>query len=284
MFQVPHLRHGMPVKGIVSPSPICLSHRRVYVGLDAKFQTVAVRPTWAQAERTLIRYEHIVAVGRLDARDEYIVDLLPAFTATGRDTRVIDDQSARALYYNNLGAELIVEGRYDEAIEKILQSITLWPDHSDSWNNLGAAYKRYGQNRLAELSYKRALRYDRYNYSALANLTQFYLVNDRQAEAEQFLRRVNRYYSRNPYFHYYMARLHFSGQEYVEARDFLQKAIRLKGDDPEFYIALADTHESMGDMEAAKKMRKRAAKVKPLNRRYRGEQTRWNSVVTRINR
>ena len=147
-----------------------------YVGLDSNFKTVAVRPTWAQAEKTLIRYEHIVAVGRLDARDEYIVDLLPNYTASGRNSRVIPDDHALALYHSNLGAEFVVAGNYPEAIDQILKSLLLWPDHSDAWNNLGAAYKRNGDYKLAELSYKRALRYDRLNYSALANLTQFYLA------------------------------------------------------------------------------------------------------------
>ena len=81
-----------------------------------------------------------------------------------------------------------------------------------------------------------------------------------------------------------MARLHFSAQDYEDAELYLLKSIQLKRDDPEFYTALADTYELLGDKKEAIKMRKLASRVKPMDRRYRGEQTRWNSVVSRVNR
>ena len=55
----------------------------------------------------MIRYEHIVAAGRLDTRDEYVVDFLPEFSSAGKLTRVISDKQAEALYHNNLGAEAV---------------------------------------------------------------------------------------------------------------------------------------------------------------------------------
>lgn len=252
-----------------------------YVGLPSEFQTVSVEPTWTGSGKTLIRYEHIIAVGRLGGRDKYIVDLLPGVTARETETQVINDLQAKALYYNNLGAEDVVTGNHASAVANILISIRLWPNHSDAWNNLGAAYRRSGDYRLAELSYKRALRLNRYNYSALANLTQIFLATGRTEQAEQFRERVDRYYAKNPYFHFYMAQIHFSGDEFDQAREALYDAIRLKGDDPQFFFALADTYAKLGEDERAVRMKEFAKGVKPRNLRYRGDRTRWSSVVTR---
>ncbi len=38
-----------------------------HLGLEASYKTLSVRPTWEQAGLTLIRYEHIIAIGKLDS-------------------------------------------------------------------------------------------------------------------------------------------------------------------------------------------------------------------------
>lgn len=242
-----------------------------HVGLDARFQTVATRPTWSQSGLTLIRYEHIVAVGKLDKRDEYVVDFLPELSASGRGRRIISDSQALALYYSNLSAEAIVAGDSIQGVELGLKAISLWPDHSDSWNNIGAAYKRMGEKKLAELSYKRALKSDSNNYSALGNLTQFYLAEGREEEARRFLSRVKRYYRKNPYYYYYLASMVYSDAEYEKARRYLSQAIRIKRDDAEFYKALSDTYAKLGDTEKSAELAAIAAEVKLRKRRFRGE-------------
>ena len=50
---------------------------------------------------------------------------------------------------------------------------------------------------------------------------------------------------------------------------------------PEIYIALAETYEKMGNTTRATELKQLASQVKPMSRRYRGERTRWSSVVTR---
>lgn len=239
-----------------------------HLGLEARYKTLSVRPTWEQAGLTLIRYEHIIAIGKLDSGDDYVVDFLPELSSTSRDSQQISDQQALALYYNNLGAEALVRRETERGVGLILKSIKLWPEHSDSWNNIGAAFRRLGETRLAELSYKRALRHDGNNYSALANLTQFFIGEGRQAEAEQFIARVNRYYRKNPYYYYYLARLGFSQGNYEAARDFLDQAIDLKPDDPELYRALADTYRRLGDGAKADELASLVATVKPAKIRY----------------
>ncbi len=255
-----------------------------HIGLDSRFQLVSIRPTWDHQGSTMIRYEHIVAYGEINTRDEYVIDFLPEFSTSDSEVETIDDVTALAHYYNNLGAEGVVNGQYDSAIENILRAASLKPDYSDAWNNLGAAFRRKGESELAELSYKRALAINRNNYSALGNLTQFYISEDRGHEAAQFVRRANRYYERNPYFHYYLAQLHYHAHEFGEARDFLNAAVRLKRDDPNFYDALADVNTRLGYRTEAREAEILAERVREKRARERGvtdraTRVRWTQTI-----
>lgn len=218
-----------------------------YVGLDARYQTVAVDPIWDHEGNTMIRYEHIVATGRLAGGGMYVVDFLPEFVIGDMRTNPISDREGLSLYFNNLGAEGVVEGRIDDAILNLRYAINLRSEFSDAWNNMGAAMRRAGDHELAEFSYHRAILQDRNNYSALSNLANLYSYQGRERKAEHFQDRVDRYRARNPYYHYFQAQLSTKRGNYQDARNSLKKSIRLKRDDPDFYVALARIHEHMGE-------------------------------------
>ncbi|MFP6807230.1 MAG: tetratricopeptide repeat protein [Pseudomonadales bacterium] len=223
-----------------------------YVGLDANYQKVEVDPTWDHEGNTMIRYEHIVATGKIASGAVYVVDFLPDFIVGDMRSYVISDNEAQALYFNNLGAEGIVDGNIDSAIENIRFAIQLLPAFSDAWNNMGAAMRRAGDYDLAEFSYHRALRQDINNYSALSNLAMLYEHTNRSEQAEQFAGRVESYRASNPYFHYAQAKQAFERGSYRKAENHLKKSIRLKRDDPDFYVALSQTHGRMGEQRKSR--------------------------------
>ena len=153
----------------------CLSMSSLFVAaarhleFDSYFETVQVSPSWTHEGNTMIRYEHIVAAGEL-GQTQYVVDFLPDLSGEGKRTR-ISDEKALALFYSNLAVEAMVAGDIPGGIHKSLQGLKLWPENSNIWSNLGTAFRRTGETDLAEASYIRALQHDRFNYSALANLT-----------------------------------------------------------------------------------------------------------------
>jgi tetratricopeptide (TPR) repeat protein len=218
-----------------------------YVGIDANYQTVSVKPTWDHDGDTMIRYEHIVAVGKV-GDDSYVVDFLPEFLIGDRPSQQISDLDAMALYFNNLGAEAVVEDKPELAIEYLRQALVLSPENADSWNNMGAAMRRAGNDRLGVFAYYQALEKDAYNYSALSNLAQYYETEGRADEAKEIAVRVERYRRRNPYFHYYVARLFYAEGRLQEAQLFLDNAIRLRRDEPQFYDASAQVAKEMGNL------------------------------------
>ncbi len=260
----------------------CLSISHLFVatarhlGIDAHLKTVSVSPTWDQQGLTMIRYEHVVAVGELSNGNDYVIDLLSERTTEkSRSSKVIDDRAGLSHHYNNLGAEGVIEGDYPQAIQWLHKAIKLTPGFSDAWNNLGAAYRRNGETELAEASYHRALRLNRNNYSALGNLTQLYLSQGRQDEAKQFISQVNRYYRSNPYFHYYVAQLRFRSGDYQDASKYLKGAIKLKPFDPEFYDALAETYRQLGKQSKARAAGRMAEKIRKQEDRLHLARRHW---------
>lgn len=247
----------------------CLAVSNLFVAaarfyeIESGFETVSVRPTWDSVGAMMIRYEHIVAAGDLGRGDEYVVDFLPDLADMSNERDRLTDTEALALYFNNRGADAVINGDNERAVQELLRSIKLWPENSDPWSNLGATFRRLGESRLSEASYKRALALDKNNYSALANLTQFYLVEGRVDEAQAFVAEVHNYYSKNPYYHYYLARLSYNTGEYEEALGFLNAAVSLKRDEKDFYIAMADTYRRLGDSDNADRLMDYAGKVKP---------------------
>lgn len=225
-----------------------------YIGLDANFEIVVVRPTWDHEAGTMIRYEHIVATGDLSRGESYVVDFLPEFIIGDQTTRSVSDDTALSLYYNNLGAESMIDGELDNAIAYFRYALTLRPEFSGAWNNMGAVMKRAGKDELAEFSYRRALFEDASNYSALSNLAEFYRARGEGEKAERFMERVNRYRRRNPYFHFYVASLFFREDRLEEAKYFLERSIELKEDEPDFYVALARTYRRLGDEEKSEEL------------------------------
>ncbi len=252
-----------------------------YVGIEARYQTVRVEPTWDREGMTMIRYEHIVATGDSN-QGEWVVDFLPDFLIGDAATARITDEAALSLFYNNRGAEALVDGRKEEALAWLQRALVLRPQFSDGWNNMGAVQKRLGQPELAEFSYRQALLHDAENYSALSNLAQLYKSEGRAREARSFERRVQTYRQQNPYFHFNIAQLLYNAGEFEEAQGFLKRSIRLKRDEPDFYVAMAQTHTRLGDEASSTEMMKLAEKYRSgelrapprrHNHRY------WNLVI-----
>lgn len=217
-----------------------------HVGLDAGFETVAVTPTWDQQGATMVRYKHIVAVGRLIGGHDYVVDFLPEFEVGDRKATRITDRQAMALYYNNLGAESVIAGQFSAAIENVRQAIRINPLLSDAWNNMGVALLRTKQEALAEFAYQRAVRLNTDNYSALNNLARFYQSEGEARKASYFIARIAAYRRRNPYYHYFVAHYLYEKAEYKKAIAVLDQAVRLKRNEPKFYAALAQSYEKLG--------------------------------------
>ena len=136
----------------------CLSAMNLYIamaryaGIDAAFQTVSVRPEWNRRGELLILSRHINASGSLGYKRKYIVDFTPEIQLQQLTAKPVSDLYARALFFNNLGAEALVSEDLEAALEYFKNALFLKPDLAIAWNNIGAAFNRVGDSELAKYS------------------------------------------------------------------------------------------------------------------------------------
>jgi Flp pilus assembly protein TadD len=176
----------------------------------------------------MIRYEHIVATIQVSGGARYVLDFLPEFKLGDYDSAPIADDIALALYYNNLGAAIKRSGRFD----------------------------------LAEYIYSKALQHDPQNYSALSNLVGLYRFQGRAKEAEMISARVEGYRDRNPYYHFFRAKLLLTDGKYEQALLLLRRSVLLKQDESDFYLALSQTYAALGDVAVSERMADKARKYR----------------------
>ena len=261
----------------------CLSVMNLYIamarhfGIDASFQTVEVKPSWDRRGDLLVVSQHINATGRLGSRRYYVVDFTPEITLQQKTEAVVSDETARALYFNNLGVEAMVAGDTEQALAYIQNALFIDPGNSFAWNNLGTAYRRLEIADLAEFAYHYAFELDRENATAVNNLVKFYRSRGDDVLARRYAQVINQFNRQNPYFQYAQGRRAYERGNYESARSYFRRAVRLKEYEPEFHLGLAMAHARLGEVERARDARDAAELAlavsdeiyRPSNRRLR---------------
>ena len=223
-----------------------------YYGVDAKFQTVKVRPSWDKRGEILVLSQHINALGRFNSNTLYVVDFTPEITLQQLTANIINDREARALYFNNLGAESLISMDYEQSISQFKNALFLDPDLSIAWNNIGTAYSRLNDKDTAEYAYQKAYSLDRSNATAINNLVRFYRQNGDIETSLRYAKAIERFNNRNPYFHFNLGSIAYADGDYELARSHFVAAIKRKEAEPDFYLALSKTYEQLGrPVEAA---------------------------------
>ncbi len=224
-----------------------------YYGVDAKFQTVKVRPSWDRRGEILVLSQHINALGRFNSSTVYVVDFTPEITLQQLTANIVDDREARALYFNNLGAESLIATNYEDSIAYFKNALFLDSDLSIAWNNIGTAYSRLEEKATAEYAYQKAYSLDRSNATAINNLVRFYRQKGDLETSNRYAKAIERFNKRNPYFHYNLGSIAYADADYETARDHFSEAVKRKEAEPDFYLALSKTYEQLGQpVEAAR--------------------------------
>lgn len=266
----------------------CLSLVNLYIGmarhlgLDVRYQTVQIRPMWNRRGELLILSEHINALGRMGPSTQYIVDFTPEVRLQQQTAEVITDEQAKALYFNNLAVELLVEGQPQQALELFRVALALDASLAMAWNNIGSALGRLDQPQLAEYSFLKASLLDRSNASAVNNLARYYAEIGETAKSQRYRRAVQSYNNRNPYYHYMLGNLAFEEKSFEAAREHFKEAIRRNDLEPDFYLALGMTFRELGDEKAYDDLSMMSVAIRELgDQTYRASQNRLRRLESR---
>lgn len=245
----------------------CLSFTNMFVamsrhlGLDAHFQEVDIPPDWSMAGESFVLSQHVNVLLQIDSNDARVVDFNFYELETTYDARVVSDQRARAHYYNNIGAEHMLNGESDLSYANLRESILHDASFSPAWVNIGILHRREGFPYYAEAAYFQALEADPDSLMALSNLANLYEELEMPELALEYENRVVSHRMKNPYFRYGKANEAFLEGDYETAIQHLKYAIRKYRDDHRFYYLLSLSYLMSGDQQKAERWMKKAEDV-----------------------
>jgi tetratricopeptide (TPR) repeat protein len=248
----------------------CLSFVNLFVGiarerrLNPFYVEVTDLQRWNRKENTVISQGHIVAGLYVNGRLA-TYDFLPYRPKSYRSFKPIDDLTAAAHFYNNLGAEALLAGDLDRAQPLIETATEIAPDFDKALNNLGVCYARRGQRERALEVYRRGLAVTPDNPMILTNQARVYQELGRLAEAKGILARIEGANTTNPYFFLYESEVALAEGDARRALDYLARALRLDTELPEVHVGLVKVYLALGEVQKARHHLERALSLDGTN-------------------
>ena len=197
----------------------CLSFTSMFIaldrraGLEASFQEVDIPPDWSLTGHAFLLSEHVNVLvstsqgsNRMIDFNTQVIDFYVQRLDPMHEMNVISDQRAFAHYFNNVGAELMLQGGASLlALSYFYESIGQDASFSSAWVNLGVLHRREGYTEFAEAAYIQALAVDSSSLVAMSNLANLYAAEGRHELADYYHAQVKYHRMRNPYYLYALA-------------------------------------------------------------------------------
>ena len=254
----------------------CLSFVNLFVGvarhlrLSPFYVEVTDYQRWDYRDGMVVSHGHIVA-GLRTAGELETYDFLPYRAKTYRGFQPIDDLTATAHFYNNLGAEAMMAGDFAGGEELIRAAVRIAPRFVKALNNLGVCLNRKGDLDGAEEILRRGLEIDRDNVAVLSNLARLYQTRGDEAAAAAMLARVQGSQHSNPFYFVYEAERLLAQGDTQHALAALVEGLRQDSELPEVHLGFVKAYLALGDLERARHHLEHALKLDATNqeaRRY----------------
>lgn len=248
----------------------CLSFVNLFVGLARErglnpfYVEVTDYQKWNHRAGMVVSQGHIVAGMYLDGELK-TYDFLPYRPKAYKNFNPIDDLTATAHYYNNLGAEALMDGDLARATELLTIATRIAPRFEKAVNNLGVAKARGGDLPGALELYQKGLEIAPDNAMILTNMTRAYQQLGRTQDADDLLARIEASNTSNPFFFVYQGEMALSRGENQKALDYMVKALRLDTEAPEVHVGFVKVYLAMGEMDKARHHLERALKLDATN-------------------
>jgi tetratricopeptide (TPR) repeat protein len=244
----------------------CLSFVNLFVGmardvgLNPFYVEVTDYQTWNHRGSLVISQGHIVA-GMYLSGGLKTFDFIPYKAKSYRNFKPIDDLTAMAHFYNNLGAEALMAGDLATARRMTTLATRLAPRFANGLNNLGVCLMRSGDAAGALDYYRKASAVEPANTLVMTNILHVYQLQGRNAEAAELEKKVEAANTGNPFFFVYMGDMALSRGEQAKAAEYMVRALRLDDQLPAVHLGLVRVYLAQGDLEQARHFLGRALQL-----------------------
>jgi tetratricopeptide (TPR) repeat protein len=248
----------------------CLSFVNLFVGvarelgLSPYYVEVTDLQKWNHRDGMVVSQGHIVAGMYIDGVLRTF-DFLPYRQKAYRSFKPIDDLTAAAHYYNNLGAEALLAGDLERARALLTTATRIAPRFDKAVNNLGVVQARSGHPADALETYKRGLEISPEDSTLLTNMARALQQLGRAEEAKSLLAKIEDVNTTNPFFFIYQSEVALGRGDNAKALDYMTRALRLDSELPEVHLGFVKVYLALGDLEKARHHLGRALKLDATN-------------------
>lgn len=229
--------------------------------MPVRFRSVDVGNDWSRQADLYLGSAHVnVAIGepvdsgfRSNGLNEFlVVDFIPQDEARRLRARELDEDDIVALYMNNRAAEMLVQGRIDDAYWWARAAVDKRPGLIAALNTLAVIYNRHGELALAEQTYRAALLREPENVMVMRNLQPVLGTLGKHAEAQVLARRIASIEPFPPYYHFDQGMLALRAGDFDKARSLFERELKRAPYNDEFLFWLGVTHLRLGDVQHAR--------------------------------
>ena len=245
----------------------CLALTSIFIGLAREIGLTAYYVDASDRVNDLRREQGIIVdsghiAGAVRTEKGHTLVDYDGYVSHYRTFKIIDDITALAHYYNNLGFEMIFAAQQaDETVpwqqieHKFELATMVRPDFTLAYNNLGVVYTRLGDLDAAAAAYRTAIETDPESDAAYHNLGNLQMREGDLGAALASYDKALELRRRNPYLHYHRGLVQYRLDELDAAEESFKKAIELERDYLEPRNLLAQLYYEQGRVEEAEKVR-----------------------------
>ena len=199
------------------------------------------------------------------------IDFDPFVAKKNFPSHVIKKHTLLAMFYNNKGAEALVNKNYPVAYQYLKKATQTDTQFASAWGNLGILYKINAHYDIAENAYRHAISLKHNNLTSLGNLALLLKKQGRVSEAQPIEEYIHQLRVKNPYYHALLGNDALLNKSYQQALQHYKKAIQLDDEQHDFYFGLAKAYYMQDKLPLATKSLKKAlalTKEKDTQSRY----------------
>jgi Tfp pilus assembly protein PilF len=232
------------------------------IGLSVRYQNVLVDETWSRSGDNYMAIGHVnlvlgeqrrdVGVGATDD-DLLLVDFLPAKEARKLRSQVIGQDTVLAMYMNNRAAELLAQGKLDDAYWHTREAIRQDPGFMYAYNTLGAVYQRHRNLEQAEQVFTFALSKQPDYTEVMSNLVAVLGDLGRISDARALSNRLRQLEPFPPFMFFKEGLVAMRNQDYKTATVLFAKEVERAPYYHEFHFWLAEAYAGSGDLGQARR-------------------------------
>jgi Tfp pilus assembly protein PilF len=230
------------------------------IGLKVQYQSVVVDDTWSRSGDLYVTAGHVnLTLGRkeISARPGYsneqllTIDFLPPEEIGNQHTHALDEETILAMYMNNRAAELLVQGKLDDAYWSAREAIRQDANFIASYNTLAVIYQRHGHWQEAQQVLSYALQFSPDNTVLMSNLAGIFKALGKTDEANALNAKLQKIQPYPPFHFFLLGQQAMQRENFAAAKILFSKEVAREPYYHEFHFWLALAYFRLGELKQA---------------------------------